>query len=199
MTDNIKYVFAVIGFVLSITAALPYLLDIFRQKTKPHLFSWLIWVLITAIAFAGQLTDEGGVGAWVTGFNSVVCLFIFLLGFKYGEKHITRGDWISLAASIFVILLWLVTDTPFYSMICLCFIDVSGYFPTIRKSWHKPNEETALTYFLSGMMYVTGIIALQNYTWTTLLYPASLVFTNIAFVLYLLWRRAVTKGNHHVD
>lgn len=180
-------------------AALPYVMDILRKKTKPHLFSWLIWALITGIAFAGQITDEGGVGAWVTGFNSVVCVLIFVLGFKYGEKNITRGDWISLAASACVVLLWLVTKTPFYSMVFACLIDVSGFFPTIRKSWHKPHEETALTYFLSGAMYIAGILALQNYSWTTLLYPASLVFTNMAFVLYVLWRRAVTQRKNNAD
>jgi len=34
---------------------------------------------------------------------------------------------------------------------------------------------------------------LESFTWTTALYPASLVIANFAFVAMLVWRRRVKK------
>jgi hypothetical protein len=70
-----------------------------------------------------------------------------------------------------------------------------GVFGATRKSWHKPHEELLQTYALSGTKFVLAILALQNFTPTTWLYPASLVLMNYGFVVMALWRRqAIRRG-----
>lgn len=61
--------------------------------------------------------------------------------------------------------------------------------PTIRKSYHKPHEETLVHYVLAGLKFVFAIFALDNYTLVTWLYPASLVAANLFFVFMLMVRR----------
>jgi len=41
----------------------------------------------------------------------------------------------------------------------------------------------------AGLKFVLAIIALENYSLVTWLYPASLVFTNLFFVIMLVVRR----------
>ena len=197
MMDNaIKEVLALIGMVLGLIGLVPYVIDIFRHKTKPHSFSWLIWAILTAIGFAGQTTDHGGAGTWVTGLNCLGCISVFLLSLKYGERIITKTDWMSFVFALTTIPVWLVTKTPLYSMIMISLIDALGFYPTFRKSWDKPEEETLSSWILAGLMYSFSLLSLENYSLVTTLYPLTITITNYGFCGYILWRRYVLKVNH---
>ena len=82
-----------------------------------------------------------------------------------------------------------VTDDPVGSVILITIIDALAFVPTFRKSYHKPNEETASTYSLSALKFAVAIAALSTVSVTTALYPLSLVVTNGVFVMMLLSRR----------
>lgn len=166
-----------------------YFRDIFRGKTKPHAYSWLVWALLTAIAFAGQLHDKGGPGAYVTGVTAAISFIIFFLSIKRGEKSVTRSDRINLAAALLAIIPWLLIGDPVISVILISIIDFLGFLPTIRKSWHKPREETLIHYVFAGLKFILAIIALDHYTIATWFYPASLVAANLFFVTMLIVRR----------
>jgi hypothetical protein len=189
VTDELKTGIAVIGLVLSVINYIPYLLDIFRRKTKPHMFTWCIWGILTGVAAFGQIADHAGPGAWITLFSACACMLIAVLAIHFGEKNITRGDMISFVAALMTIPLWLVTKTPLYSMILVTLIDGLAFYPTIRKSWHKPQEETVSAYAMAGIKFFLSLLALENYTVITTLYPVLLVFLNAGFVIFLLARR----------
>ena len=194
LTQDIKLAFALLGSLIALISYYPYIRDIVSGKTKPHAFSWLVWGLLTGIAFFGQLSDGGGVGIWVTGITAVVCFLIVALSFSYGEKNITRSDWWCLILSLSAIPLWLATSTPLWSVILITLIDAVAFIPTVRKSISKPHEETLITYVLSVLKFVLGIIALENYSMITTLYPASLVFINGSFVvMVILCRRRIEE------
>jgi hypothetical protein len=184
-----KLILASIAIVMTLVGYSFYFRDIFAGKTKPHAYSWLVWALLTAIAFAGQLHDNGGAGAWVTGVTAAISFIIFFLAIKRGEKNVTRSDKINLAAALLAILPWLLIGDPLFSVILITIIDFLGFLPTIRKSWHKPHEETLIHYVLAGLKFVLAILALDIYTLTTWLYPASLVAANLFFVIMLISRR----------
>ena len=88
---DIKLILALIAIGMTLVGYFFYFRDIFADKTKPHAYSWLVWALLTAIAFAGQLHDNGGAGAYVTGVTAVISFVIFFLAIKRGEKHVTRS------------------------------------------------------------------------------------------------------------
>lgn len=184
-----KLILALIAIAMTLVGYFFYFRDIFAGKTKPHAYSWLVWALLTAIAFAGQLHDNGGAGAWVTGVTAAISFIIFFLAIKRGEKNVTRSDKINLAAALLAIVPWLLIGDPLFSVILITIIDFLGFLPTIRKSWHKPHEETLIHYVLAGLKFVLAILALDNYTLTTWLYPASLVAANLFFVIMLVTRR----------
>lgn len=178
-----------LAIVIAIYSYIPYFRNILKGRTKPHAFSWFIWGLLTGIAFFAQLADNGGAGAWVTGFTALVCLAFFIFALKRGEKEIVLLDWFSLAGALFALILWAFTNDPLLSVILITIIDALGFIPTFRKSFYKPNEETALTYFLSAVKFAIAIAALDNITVVTTLYPASLVVMNGLFVAMVLARR----------
>ena len=52
-----------------------------------------------------------------------------------------------------------------------------------------PYSEPAFTYALSGLKFLIALFALQEVSMVTVLYPASLVIANGAFVLLLVIQR----------
>lgn len=184
-----KIVLALISVSMTLVGYSFYFKDIFAKKTRPHAFSWLVWASLTAIAFAGQVSDNAGPGAWVTAITATISFIIFGLALKLGEKNITKSDKLSLGAAIFALMFWFFTKDPLLSVVVITIVDFLGFLPTIRKSYRKPYEETLIHYVLAGLKFVLSILALENYTLVTWLYPASLVAANLFFVVMLIVQR----------
>lgn len=190
-----KLIIGVIAALIGVASYFPYIRDILKEATKPHAFSWLIWSLIIAIVFAGQIHDKGGFGAMVTGVSSIMCFIIFILSLFKGEKNITKLDSISLVLALFCIPLWVLTKGPLLAILLAVAIDLLGFFPTLRKSMLKPNEESISIFALSAFKFALGILALENFTLITALFPIYLVLANTSFSLLLLFKRSRQKSS----
>jgi len=166
-----------------------YFAGILRGRTHPHVFSWIIWGTISSIGFAAQVAEGAGPGSWARGFGSVTCFVLVFISFFKGEKDIRRGDWLTLAVALSAIPLWVITKTPFWSVLIVCFIDTIGYLPTLRKSWLKPQEEQAISYLFSCLGAAFSLVAIKQYTPSTWLYPAVLTVTNGSMWIFLGARR----------
>lgn len=189
-----KEFMAVLAIIITLIGYTQYFRSIFAGQTKPHMFSWLIWATLTAIAYFAQVTDNAGPGAWITALTAVMSFVIVGFAFFKGEKDITGSDRITFLAAILSIPVWLMTNNPLYAVLIVTIIDALGFWPTFRKSWMKPYEEAATHYFMAALKFVLALIALENFTMITALYPASLVFMNGVFLLLLFVRRkAISK------
>lgn len=184
-----KDMLGLLAVIIAFLSYIPYFKDILANKTKPHAFSWLVWGILTGIAFFGQIAGGGGPGAWVTGFTAIICVIIFLFGLTRGRKNIVLIDWLSLLACGIALVLWFITKGPLLSVILITLVDAIAFLPTFRKSYMKPGEETAKTYLLSGFKFVISLFALNSFSVITALYPLSLVLMNWIFVGLLVIRR----------
>lgn len=189
-----KTFLGVLAIAIGVYSYIPYFRDIFAGKTKPHAFSWFVWFLLTAIAFFAQIAGEGGAGAWVTGFTALVSLAVVVAALKVGKRNIVPLDWAFFVGSLLSLVLWAVTKNPVGSVVLITIIDALAFVPTFRKSYHKPHEETSITYALSGIKFAIGLAALNTVSVTTALYPLSLVVTNLLFVVMIEWRRKQLKA-----
>lgn len=183
---------AVIGIATVVLAAIsyiPYFRDMLTRKTKPHAFSWLVWGVLNGIAFAGAIHDNAGAGAWPLGFTTAAMATIFLVSLKYGEKDIRPFDWFCLVAAGLALIPWLLADSPLISIILVTIIDLLGFMPTIRKSFLRPYEETLSTHVLSTIKYALILVALQNYTLITVLFPLAVFIADGLLVAMLMIRR----------
>lgn len=185
-----------IAFLIGLVGHSFYVVSILQNKTKPHLFTWLVWGIITGIAYAAQISDNAGPGSWQMGVSSFLCLMTAAMALKWGEKEITRGDKIALAASLIAIIPWLITKNPLGSVILISIIDCVAYYPTFRKSWNKPHEENLTTYLMANLKISISLFALLNFTLITALYPIVLIIANGAFIIMCIVRRRKLAGVH---
>lgn len=186
---EIKTIISLIAILLTFVGYIPYIRDTISGKTKPHIYTWFIWGLVTIIAFGLQVSAGAGVGSWVTFAVAAVCVFIFVLGLRNGNKDITKSDTFFFILSLVSLFVWLILKQPIISVILVSTTDMLGFIPTIRKSWNKPYSETLFSYELNAFRHGLSLFALQNYNIVTWLYPVSWVFANAIFSAVLIVRR----------
>jgi len=47
----VKETIGLIAVALAIIGHIPYIYDIYKGKTKPHIFTWVVWAIVTVLAF----------------------------------------------------------------------------------------------------------------------------------------------------
>lgn len=191
MNVDYKAILGIAAVAMTVAAHLPYLRATLRGDTRPHLFTWIIWTLLGFIAFAGQVAGRAGPGCWVTGVTAVICVVITAAAWRQADRHATRGDWVMFLGGLAAIPLWLVTNDPLWSMILVCLIDGSAFVPTMRKAWHRPDQENSFMYGFNLPRHVVALAALRDVTLTTALYPAMLLAMNGATYAMLKLRRVI--------
>ena len=150
MTPLLQSLTGVVAATIAVASLLPYIANIVRGVTRPHLVTWLVWTAMTAVAFAAQVVGGGGPGAWATGCTAALCVVILLLAATHrGEREVAFLDLLSLSACALAGLAWALTRDPTGSVVLVSIIDAMAFVPTIRKSIGKPQEETLLTHALS--------------------------------------------------
>lgn len=188
-----KTLLTVVALLLAVLAYIPYFRDILRGKTRPHAFTWLVWCVMSMVAFFSQVSDGGGVGTWVLAFTAIVNFVIFCFAIYKGDTDITNLDWFCLMGAFLGVALFTFNEDPPMSLLIISAVDIIGFVPTVRKSMIKPYQETMSTFALSSLKYVFSIAALENYTFITVYYPAVVGTMNALFVVLLIVQRRRIK------
>lgn len=181
----------IIAVLLNVVGMVPYIVSIYKGKTKPHLFSNIIWAIVTTIAFFTQLIKGAGPGAWTTAISALATVYICILCIKYGTKDVTKLDYVFLIAGLASIIPWLITNDPTISVIMATFIDVCGFIPTIRKTWKAPRSENLFSWVVNLIRHGISMFAIRNLVIATYIYPLALFFMNIITVGAILRKRKI--------
>jgi hypothetical protein len=150
----------------------------------------VIWGAGTFIVFFAQLSDRGGVGAWPIGVSACITSYIAALAYvKRGDTQITRADWFYLVAALSALPFWFLTSDPMWAVVVLTISDLVGFGPTIRRAWSFPQLESASFFALGSARNALVVLALENYSVTTVLFPAAVGLACLLLALFLLHRR----------
>ncbi len=189
--QHYKEMLGIVAIIMTLVGFVPYIKSIYAGKTKPHVFSWVIWGISTFIVFLAQVNDKGGAGTWSIGVSGVITLFIaWLAYYRKGDIGITKGDWVCFITALGTIPLWYVTSNPLWAVIILIAVDLVGFIPTFRKAYIKPFEEQLLLFVIMTVRNIISIMALEHYSLTTILFQAVISAVSIVFIIMVWIRRA---------
>ena len=189
-----KVILSAVAIALTLLAFLPYIRSIVQGEIKPHVFSWVIWGTTTFVVFLAQLEDHGGAGAWPIGISGVITLFVaFLAYIKRSDITITRTDWLFFTAAMSSLPFWYFTSDPLWAVVILTTVDVLGFGPTVRKSYKNPHSESLLFFGLFTARNIVVILALENYSVTTVLFPAVIAIACMLLIVMIVYRRQSVK------
>jgi len=195
MLENLDWrlVLALFATALTIFGYIPYFKDIFAKKTKPHLFTWLIWAITQGTATVALLHGGGKFGSLSLIMGTILVLIIFGLSFKYGTRNITRSDKVTLAVALLAIVVWWQLDSPLIAVLMVSAIDGMGYIPTLRKSYTEPHSETVSFWVIMTIVTILTIIANAEYNLLTVTYLTVLAIGNITVASICLARRKIVR------
>ncbi len=186
---NIKIAFGIIAGILTLIGYYPYFKDIFKKKTTPHLYTWLIWGITQGTATIAALYGGANFGALSLSIGTILVAIIFILCFKYGTRDITKSDTVTLIIALFAIAVWWILHNALLSVIIVATIDAIGYIPTFRKSFRDPFSETLWFWATMTIVNILSFIAIENYNFLTVIYPIILVTGNFAVWIICFVRR----------
>jgi hypothetical protein len=196
-----KEILSAIAVILTFTAFIPYIREIIKGTTKPHVFSWIIWGTTTFVVFLAQLEGKGGVGAWPLGVSGTITIFIAFLAYaKRGNSTITKTDWFFLVSALSSLPLWYLTSDPLWAVVILTTIDILGFGPTVRKAYSFPHSESLLFFGLFAARDFLVLLALEHYSVTTVLFPAATAMACFLLVTLIIHRRrALNRAISPID
>lgn len=175
---------------LTLYAFLPYLRGILRGSVRPHVFSWVIWGATTLVVFFAALEAGGGLGAWVIGLSATLTLAIAALAWaRRADVTITRLDGLFLAGAASSLPLWYLTSSPLAAVVVLTAVDLLGFGPTLRKAWSQPWSEPMGFYALFILRNALVVVALEEYSPATWLFPVSIAAACALLVALVAVRR----------
>lgn len=199
-----KYALGASSIALGVLAYGIYIRKTVREGgIEPHPFSWLLWAVVTAVAYFVQKGNGGSAGSWVTGFTAVVCLMIGLLTLFKNEWKFSRFDWFCIVAGIFVAGIYLTghyiagfqfggyyfaIGSPVWSAVGATIADVVGYGPTLKKGWTEPHKDNATAFAFNSAKFLVALFALESYSIATWLYPLTIGVANAGVSVMLFWR-----------
>lgn len=188
-----KEIIGGIATVLTFVAYIPYYRDILKGKTRPHVYSWSLWGLLTILIVALQIKGGAGPATWVTAAAGLLCIGVVILSLKNGKRDITYSDTITAILSLIAIGFWVIAKQPVISIILVVVADMLAFFPTVRKSWNQPHTETLSLYATNALRFALAILAVKHYTVLSTLWIAAWAVANGLFSIMLVIRRKYVK------
>ncbi len=185
-----KILLSNLAIALTLMAFMPYILQIFKGKVRPHVISWLIWGIATTVIFIAQLGDNAGVGAWPIGVSAALTLSVSLLAFLHrADTNIDSKDLLAMGVSLLALPVWYLTAEPLYAVLIMTLVDLSGFIPTFRKINRDPYSESVIFFALFAVRNLLVLLALEHYSLVTILFPAAIALACLGIIVNILVRR----------
>lgn len=166
-----------------------YFWSIWYGETRPHLFTWLTFLLLDATVFWAQWLHGAGPGSWALLLSAVENTLVCVFALKWGEKRITATDTVSFAAALCGIALWWLTSDALAAVVIAAGVNALAYIPTFRKTYVRPRSESLVLWTLDLFRFGLSLVALEAFNLVNALLPATIVLGNAALIAMVLIRR----------
>jgi hypothetical protein len=189
MDVNTSIIFGISAAIVNTIAFIPYILSIYKGKTKPERSSWWIWTVLMTVALFAQIAAGATWSVLLTVVFVVGNLLVALLSIKYGYGKFTRKNTVSLLITVLALALWYITEDPLIALLITIAVDFLAYWLTIMKSWKAPYSENILAWILMTIAAVLSILSVGEFKLVLLVFPIYVASVSIIGVAVLIKRR----------
>lgn len=181
--------------ILTFVIFVPYIRSIRAGRTRPHMFSWIIWGLGTFVVFLAQLAGGGGIGAWPIGVSGLITFYVAWLAWTHrADTAITRADRLFFMLALAAIPAWATTSDPLWAVVILTTVDMAGFGPTFRSAWASPHTERIGFYAWAAVRNLLVVLALEHHSATTVLFPAAVGIGSLTLAGTIAVRRRMARS-----
>ena len=190
--------FGFLAGLLPLLAAVPYVRDILKGKTKPHRGSFLIWMVLGLIAAFSQLAEGATWSLLLPVADTLAVMVIFALSFKHGTGGLNKRDTTALALAGIGLLLWYFTKQPLVALLITIGIDAIATVLTLIKTYADPHSETFSSWLLASLGGLFAALAVGEWSFALLVYPIYIFIANGAVNAVMLLRQGKVEPTKDV-
>jgi hypothetical protein len=178
----------VVAGCISLLAFFPYVISIFKGLTKPNRVTWWIWSWVSILLFISYKESGANDSLWIPIVYAVTPFLTAMLSIKYGVGGWSKFDLICLIGSIVISLLWFFSGSAITALYLFLIIDFFGTLPTIRKTYHFPEQENRLGWAIMVVANFINFFAIERLTFSLLVYPLYM-FLSGSIILGLTFKK----------
>jgi hypothetical protein len=178
---DIKHIFGTLAVVLGMVGIFPYIWSVYKGKTHPHIFSWILYMLMSLSAYMIQASNGAGVGAWNQLFSVFTNAVVVVFALKYTMSKIRTFDSVLLSVALITFILWLYTDSTLFVVIQSCLI-IAASLPTVRKIIQHDGPEVLNLYYVNIAKHSCALVAFSFYTLNALLVVFASILVNVTII-----------------
>jgi hypothetical protein len=185
---------ALIGTVISLFDAAPYIRDTLRGSTRPHRGTWLIWMSLSWIVLASNRADGAVWSILPLAAQALQNCAIFFLSIRRGEGGVDPLDRVMLALAGVGVAGWFVFTDPTFATLAVILADVMGAIMMLPKAWRDPSSETTSTFVLSSLVGLCALAAVGSLAFALVIYPVYYIMVNGIIAAVLIYRRPIVSA-----
>lgn len=176
-------IFAIVSALLVVASMPPYLIDIFKGKTKPERASWLIWTVLGAVALVSNYELAVTWSLLFIGIDVLYCTVVLALSFGRGAWGWTKLDKAALVIAAVGIVFALIFRQPVLAIWGVIAADIAGTVLTYAKTYQSPESETTISWVLTGSAAIFSALAVGRAEFGLLLYPVYIALANFVILI----------------
>ncbi len=188
MSMNLQLI-GILSSIVFIVGDIPYILDTFKGKTKPHRVTWGVVFLLNTVGFLNQYASGARNSLWLFGAAVMVTGLIFLSSFRFGVGGKARLDIFAIVFSLLGVCLWIILKEPLISIVANLLVGVVCFLPALKKAWLDPESETLSAYIFGAVSSLLAAVSVGALRTDLLLLPVASVVLQVAMAAILLGRR----------
>lgn len=185
------YGLGLIATLIGIAGGIPYIYNSIRRKTKPHRIAWGIFLVLSIISFASQLSLGARASLIFYGWfviNNVILLSLSLRK-NAGYGDVTPLNIFCICMAALAIVLWKTTDSALLALICTLIADGIGALLIVIKSYQHPETETITMWYAGSVATFLNVLAVGSLKASILAAPIQVFLFNVAIVVAILMGR----------
>ena len=190
-----ELIFALLSSIIFLIWAYPYIRDVLHWKTIPHLFTYVVWLILMSFnCFVIWNNRE-----WMTLIPSILMWLSVLFWCIYGIPGLRKitinwFDYLCLWSAILLIGYWWMTKNILHTVILTTIVDLIAFLPTFKKWWLQPWTETIFFYFMWAINQILTLFSLSSLgNLENTIFWFYLFFANWIFFLMVAYRRYSLK------
>ncbi len=176
MIMNTYHYIGIAAAILSLTAIVPYIIDILRGNTKPERMSRVIWIIVGLLLISSYYSVGARETLWIIIAYTIYPAIILGFSVKYGVGGFTKLDIICLFGALFGVAAWYISRNAAAAFYIIIIIDVIGFAPTIKKTYFQPKTENTLAWQIGFVAALLNMFAIQTWSVNIFVYPMVTLF-----------------------
>ncbi len=186
-----KDIFLALSIIFACISPMIGIYSIIKGNFRPQRMTRLLYFLISLL-FVGTLFAQGDKNGIIIASAQLIGGFIILLlSIKKGIGGYARSDLVVFVLAIISLITWKTTNNPGLGLAMSIATDIIAFYPTLIKTWHRPETEEWKFYMSDVGASFFSILSITLYSPQNLAFPVYIFLLNLGGVILILTRKKI--------